>query len=305
MIFRIILLVSLFSASQLQALEAQFKADSLNGSLGDIISFSWAISHDPGTKLTLGDYELDGSGIEVLDQKLIPIKNGSQLQFRTSVYDSIGYFKFPTLMLYADGVNGMDSLSLNGPELEITSILSPSDTTFRDIKGLHKIRTPLNLYNLLIIFAILVLIYLAYYLFRRFRHSKTAVADIKVIIPPEEAHVIALRALEQLKRSKYLRFEQFKEFHSELTHILKQYYENRFLIAALELTTSELIEKIQAMNEFDEPFVMETNQILTKADFIKFAKAPSNELESGEALNIAINIVQRTKIQTNQEKTRD
>ncbi|NQV30346.1 MAG: hypothetical protein HQ508_05615 [Candidatus Marinimicrobia bacterium] len=305
MISRYFTVILLIAGSRLLALEAQFQADSLQGSLGDIISFSWLISHTPDEVLTLADYELDGSGIEVLDQHIIPIKDGSQLHFKTAVYDSIGLYRFPILTLFAEAEGHIDSLLLSGPELEIRSILSARDTTFRDIKGLHRIRTPFNIVTLLIILGSCFLIYVIYYVVKRLHKSKSNPADVKVIIPPEEAHIIALRALEALKRSKYLRFEQYKEFHSELTHILKTYYENRFLIDALELTTSELIDKIQSMSDFDKPFVDDTSQILTKADIIKFAKAPSNELESGEALKAATNIVKRTKIQTNQEKTRD
>jgi len=303
--FRYLFIITCLWVSSLLALEARFQADSLHGSLGDVISFSWDISHASNTLLSVGDYDLEGSGIEVLDQKLKPIKNGTQLKIEAAVYDSVGFFRFPQLLLISDGVSGIDSLILIGPELEITSILSATDTTYRDIKGLHNIRTPFNMFYVLILLGTLVLMYLIFYLFKRFHKSKDSHENIKVIIPPEEAHVIALRALEQLRRSKYLRFDQYKEFHSELTHILKVYYENRFLIDALELTTSELMEKMQSMNEFDDPFVSDTHQILTKADYIKFAKAPSNELESGEALNTAINIVKRSKVQTKQEKTSD
>jgi predicted alpha/beta-fold hydrolase len=85
-----------------------------------------------------------------------------------------------------------------------------------------------------------------------------------------------------------------------LTHILKQYYENRYLVDALEQTTSEFLATMNAMSEFDESLIRDTHGLLEKADFIKFAKASSDELESGKALNLAIDIVNRTKIQNNQ-----
>jgi hypothetical protein len=54
------------------------------------------------------------------------------------------------------------------------------------------------------------------------------------------------------------------------------------------------------MVEFDTELINETQELLEKADIIKFAKAGSDELESGKALNLAIEIVKRTKIQSNQ-----
>lgn len=151
-----------------------------------------------------------------------------------------------------------------------------------------------------IVLLLLVFAYLIFYLIRRFKTSSTPAYLEKVIVPPEEAHIIALRAYESLKRSKYVRFEQFKEFYSELTYILKQYYENRYLVDALEQTTSEFRNTMESMVEFDNELISETHELLEKADFIKFAKASSDELESGKALNKAIELVNRTKIQSNQ-----
>ena len=108
-----------------------------------------------------------------------------------------------------------------------------------------------------------------------------------------------MRDLDRLKRSKYTRYEQFKEFYTELTRILRQYYENRYLVDALELTSSELMLKLESIQEYDE-HIAATRQILDKSDLIKFAKGKSNELESGEALNIAFSIIYRTKIKNDQ-----
>ena len=288
------------SAASLFALDAQFKADSLWGSLGDIIAFGWQINHAEGADLNFTEIDLEGSGIEVLDRELTPSKGGSYLHFNTAIYDSVGLYSFPSSVVYADVEGITDSLFLRGPDLEIRSVLTVSDTTFRDIKGLHKIRTPINIFYAVLLLAILALAYLIFYLVKRFKKKQVVSIDQKIIVPPEEAHIVALRGLERLRRSKYLRFEQYKEFYSELTHILKEYYENRFLIDALEQTTSELMETMTAMTEFDEDFINETSVLLTKADLIKFAKGRSDELESGEALNQAVDIVKRTQIQNNQ-----
>ncbi|NQV42158.1 MAG: hypothetical protein HQ506_07380 [Candidatus Marinimicrobia bacterium] len=292
-------IIFLLSLSQLFGLQAQFQGDSLKGSLGEIISFGWDISHSEDAQLTFSEIDLDGTGIEVLQRELTNIEGGSSLRFNTAIYDSVGLYTFPSSIVFVKDGYGLDSLYLHGPDLEITSVLSPSDTTFRDIKGIHNIRTPINLYYVLIFVVVLILAYLIYYLIKRTKKSHTNTPPQKIIVPPEEAHIIALRAFESLRKSKYVRFEQFKEFYSELTRILKQYYENRYLVDALEQTTSEFIVTINSMSEFDADMIRDTHDILEKADFIKFAKARSDELESGEALNRAIEIVKRTKIESN------
>lgn len=305
MSLRSLVLMVMLYGGQLFAFEANFMSDSLKGSLGDVIRFSWQIEHTADENVMVPELNMDGTGIEILKFDVSPIEMGTILSYETAVYDSVGLFAFPSQSIYLENEAGSDSLFLRGPTLEINSILTAADTTFRDIKALHRIRKPINLFYLLLAVAVLGLAYLTYFLIKRIRKPQVQAQTQKIIVPPEEAHVIALRALEKLKRSKYLRFEQFKAFYSDLTYIIREYYENRFLVDALELTTSELLEKIESMAEFDDTLVSETKVLLEKADFIKFAKGTANELESGEALTNTIAIVNRTKVKNNQEITRD
>lgn len=279
------------------AIDSEFKADSLRGSLGDIITFGWSIEHDQESRLSIRDINVDGRGIELLDQKQTKTASGSDLELQAAVYDSIGIYHFPPVTIYIESSDRIDSLLLQGPDLEIYSILTVSDTTFRDIKGLHRIKLPFNLVILLWVAAIGATSYLIYYLIRRYGKQTKETITPRLIIPPDEAHIIALRDLDKLQRSKYLRFEQFKKFYTELTRILRQYYENRYLIDALELTTSELMLKMESIAEYAE-LISTTRQLLEKADLIKFAKGKSNELESGEVMSIAFSIIYRTKIKT-------
>jgi hypothetical protein len=57
---------------------------------------------------------------------------------------------------------------------------------------------------------------------------------------------------------------------------------------------------MNSISEFDTDMINETQGLLEKADFIKFAKAKSDELESGKALTMAIDLVNRTKVKSNQ-----
>ncbi len=292
----VFILMLMLAFQSLHALDSNFKADSLNGSLGHIFRFSWSIKHAPEANIRTSDIVLDGSGIEIVDRKLIEDQNGTEIQFQAAIYDSVGIYHFPSFVVYEESKGGIDSLFIQGPDLEINSVLSASDTTFRDIKGLHHIRMPINLTILLWIMVLGLLLYLAYFLIKRYKRSEKDQKPVRIIIPPEQAHIIALRDLEKLKRAKYLRLEQFKTFYSELTHILKQYYENRYLIDALELTSSELMEKMESMHECETMIATDTQKILEKADLVKFAKETSTELDSGKALTQAIDIVNKTRI---------
>ncbi|MCF7822889.1 MAG: hypothetical protein K9N35_01825 [Candidatus Marinimicrobia bacterium] len=293
---RSILLGLLLTLDLLLGYDTSFKADSLHGALGDIISFGWEIEHGKALEATIAEPDLEGSGIEMLSQSFQSIKTGTSVRFQTAVYDSVGIYHFPPVKVYLEGAAGRDSIVLAGPSIEIRSILTPSDTTFRDIKDLHRIRTGINLKVFLILLALLVVAYIIYLLLKRFRPRHRIKDEIK-IIPPEEAHVIALRDLDVLQHSSYLKTGKYKQFHSDLIHILKQYYENRFMIDALENTSSELIEKMNSMTEFSDDLIALTSKILTTADLIKFARGTSSEIKSGQDLQNVVKIVQSTKIE--------
>ena len=62
-----------------------------------------------------------------------------------------------------------------------------------------------------------------------------------------------------------------KEYHSEITEIIRKYFEDRFNLPALELTTSEAIDALRKRKEA-EIILDITNSFLNNADLVKFAK---------------------------------
>jgi hypothetical protein len=294
-IVSLIMLISLLSP--LVAFEVGFESDSLKASLGDVIQFNWKVDHQASDSIAYRLDPMDGTGIEILSESLEAGKAQSRILFKTAVYDSVGPFQFPQITIYDYSPQAVDSLVLDGPLLQIYSILTPADSSFRDIKGLQRIPTRFNWWILLWLALAGSLIFLIFKI-PRFRKLVVKEEEAPVlIVPPEEAHLVALRELEHLRRSKLLSLHQFKDFHSELTHILKTYLERRYLIDALDLTTYELMLSIAPLSEINEEIQAELKQILETSDLIKFAKAQSNELDSGKALTRVVDIVNKTKIE--------
>ena len=283
-------------AGTLFSMDVTFKADSLRGTLGDVFQLSWLVDHKDQDSIYYAFDDPQGSGVEILSQQIKAGKRQTLIQVEAAVYDSVGIYHFPDGVIFHRSGAVLDSLFLRGPDLEIYSILSPADSSFRDIKGLHHIRRPFYWMLLLWILVGGIAVYGVYRLFRYRRNRAQELLNHIKIIPPEEAHTIALRELEHLRREKFLRLSQFKEFHSRLTYILKQYIENRYLIDALEHTTTELMDDLEALSDLKEEHVTTVRAILQLADLIKFAKAESNELESGESLNRAVDLVNETKL---------
>ncbi len=121
---------------------------------------------------------------------------------------------------------------------------------------------------LLPILAVIGLI--GYILFRR----KKRKAAKEEILPPYEEALVALKRLDD---SHLLQENKSKEYYSNLTEIVKRYLDREVDDSALESTTGELIERLilhkDAGNfDFDRETIRHLDQILKRADLVKFAK---------------------------------
>jgi len=91
----------------------------------------------------------------------------------------------------------------------------------------------------------------------------------------------------------------------ELTDIVRNYIEARFSTSALELTTDELLYKVQLHREL-QPYYALLADILHTADLAKFAKAEPLPQEHTAAMDKAKQLVAASKpviIETPIEKT--
>ena len=120
--------------------------------------------------------------------------------------------------------------------------------------------------------------------------------------PALPAHIIALNKLAKLKKEKIWKEGKVKEFQSQLTHILREYLENRYHIKALEQTTSEIIDSLIKIN-MPEKYITLISEILQIADLVKFAKAKPGEDINEKFLDKTIEFVEETKEQPAEGKT--
>ncbi|SHI41794.1 hypothetical protein SAMN04488513_101234 [Pseudozobellia thermophila] len=95
------------------------------------------------------------------------------------------------------------------------------------------------------------------------------------LLPPYDR---ALMELKKLENSKYLIQDEYKEYYSELTNIVRSYLEEDVNITALESTTDELITKLEMLRDagelqIDNGTLQQFKRILQTADLVKFAKS--------------------------------
>ena len=110
-------------------------------------------------------------------------------------------------------------------------------------------------------------------------------------LPP---HVIAIKALEELRNRKLWQNGKHKLYYSTLTEILRLYIEGRWAVGALEMTSDEIIS---ALRDVDIKHDSRSNliSILRTADMVKFAKALPEAEENEQLFNYAYYFVENTK----------
>ena len=230
-------------------------------------------------------------------------RNGSEPKWliRLTTIDSGKVFLPPIEFDYkVKGDTGKHKAYTNSLMLNITGITIDPKGEIKDIKP------PMNapwLFEdyLPYLIALIVLSALAggfYYYWRKKKQKQDLLSNIKVIIPP---HREALAALRRLEEKKLWQQGLVKQYYSEVTEIIRYFFERRWSIIALELTTDEILVQMKhipdALNVWQE---MES--FFITADLVKFAKyEPSpaeHETELHSAYEIVRMMVPKTQVET-------
>ena len=140
----------------------------------------------------------------------------------------------------------------------------------------------------------LVLLAVAYYLYLRLRDNKPIISHIRIVkrlLP----HQKAMKEIEQIKADKMVSSENSKEYYTKLTDTLRKYIEERYGFKAMEMTSSEIIERLMASQ--DQKSLDELRQLFTTADLVKFAKYSTLINENDANLVNAIDFINQTKLE--------
>ena len=139
---------------------------------------------------------------------------------------------------------------------------------------------------------LLVLIALCGYLYLRLRDNKPIISHIKIVkrlLP----HQKAMKEIEQIKADRMVASENAKEYYTKLTDTLRKYIEERYGFSAMEMTSSEIIERLTAAG--DQQSLDELRQLFTTADLVKFDKYFTMINENDANLVSAIDFIQKER----------
>lgn len=303
-------LLAFVSVSFTQSVTVSASVDSQSVTIGDWIRYTVDIQHSSTVDVTIPSLKDSIGSFEIVQQDSI-VKtelNGETAlskKFILSKYEAGNFYLQPFIVQYRDADGKIGTAESNPIPVEIRGIEVDTTQTIKDLKP--PLTVPMSIEEIAVYLGICIalagLVYGVYYYNKK---RKRTVGDLdqekKPKIPP---HILALMQLEELEAKNLWQSGEIKMYYSEATEIIRRYFELRYGIMALEMTTGEVMMQL-------EKFTMEKNTIdgieslLSGADLVKFAKYQPIASENEQVISQAREIVEKTKpMPTESETTSD
>ena len=243
--------------------------------IGEQIELSISVAIEPTDLVTFPEDPLAFLPLELVQNKAIDsLEYQGKLRllkkYALTQFDSGSYLLPPQKVLVNNQLYLTDSLRIEVGNVAVDTLVQ----NLYDIKPLaqvEKIATYDWLWQLLFVILGLGALLLAYLRLQKKRKLKAE----NLALP---AYDKALLALDNLEKTQYLLKEEYKEYYSVLTDIVRNYLEEEVHIAALESTTDQLIEKLALLTDagtltLEANTIAQFKEILQTADLVKFAKS--------------------------------
>jgi hypothetical protein len=194
-------------------------------------------------------------------------------------------------------ISGRDTFTTNPMSLKV--ITYTVDTAKQSIFDIKKVYSPpfdwAAFFRMILIIA-LIIIALAAIVFVVWKYVlKKPIPFIEKGTVALRPHQKAIQDLDHISAQKLWQHGREKEYYTRLTAVIREYMEARFNIAALEMTSAEILEEA-LMIETEYPAAYDSlKKLLQVGDLVKFAKWHPVPEENDLSLNICYLFVNQTK----------
>ena len=224
-----------------------------------------------------------------------------------------------TITSFDSGYHVIKPIEVNVEDQPIISeaeVLYVSTVQIDEEKGIAGIKSPyevklslldyIKLYKKHILISLGTLILLAAIVFWLLKRKSKTTEIMEPLTPPQPIDIIAIEKLESLNAKKLWQAGKYKEYHSELSEIIREYIEKRFHLNALESTSEEIMQNLRTTLPSAE-LKDKLRQLLLLSDLAKFAKERPIASENELSLKNAFDFVYETRVskeETEVEKPR-
>lgn len=143
----------------------------------------------------------------------------------------------------------------------------------------------------LLALAVAAMVALLVWILKRRKAHKPVVALPKLRQVPADSK--ALSELETLRRKELWQKGRIKRYYTELTDIVRRYLRNQCGMNAAEMTTKQTLAAFHRTADWNADAEQLLRQLLERADMVKFAKSQPASHEHDEAMQNAMDFVNR------------
>lgn len=229
--------------------------------------------------------------VQFLDQKSEVSEKDGVLHTRITLryaFFQPGSVTFPAIPVVADGAGDRVTVSTQPETLEVQSVLAADDVLSPPTPAI-----PLWVddYTLLYVVGGMLLAGVGALAFARTRRAR----PVETPAPPAKLpHEVALEALLALEKSDLLAAGEFMTYYVRLSEAFREYLGARYRFPGTELTTTEIVSRLQDARFPPGVDLTEISAILSSADVVKFGGVVPGTDEARSLLRRAIGVVQLT-----------
>ena len=262
--------------------------------IGEPVLLRIQVDHRPGLDVGLPTLERDSLVINSLQSTTATLK---ETQLRTISLCELTSFDIGTHVIstnhvvFADFPSEIQTRLFPFVSLDVRSSMT-NDQVFVEDFGLVAWSSAFpRLFVGLILVGIIALTFAGMVVWI-FQHRRIRVGSSPQHPPP---HIIALKAMERLKKRRYIETSACEPFFIELSAIVRHYIEARFDVAAPDLTTEEFIEAASQSTQWSAGHQELIRVFLAQSDLVKFARAHPKVAAMERALKAAIQLIEETQ----------
>lgn len=291
----------------LLAIIVSVSVDSTTLFIGDQTDMHLQVTHDKQEVVQMPIYgETLMPGIEIVDRTIVDTTYLANDQVQLNQYLTLT--SFADSLFYISPipfVNGDDTIFSEGISLNVVQPfeMDSADMAITDIKDIYKAKI---WWWGIIRWILLALLCIGlgmgiYYLARYIAQHKKGEEITKPSEPQRPAEEIALEALDQIKREKIWQSGQTKQYHTQLTDVIRTYIAQRYDFSSNEKTSDEILREMHIRLQDNRDLYNQLRKMLQLADLVKFAKWTTTPDENELSLRIAYDFVHQTTPVANEE----